>query len=301
MIRRPPRSTLFPYTTLFRSIGLGKEFLAERLLAAFRTRPSHRIATTKAGPKFHVQTDDLLQAYIYLFGFWEPNITDWVTRRLHQADVFIDVGANIGYFSVLASRLVKNDGHVVAIEASPEFTAIIGENLVLNKCTNVRFVNVAASDGAGRIPFYRPDPHNRANTTGILAGRELQPLFTIDSIALPDILTDEEITRTRLVKIDVEGLELSVVLGLIPKLAQMRSDAELIIEISPDLLAAQGHTPTDLVDLLGAYGFNAYRVFNDYQPSSYVRKSPCSPPRRWRAPVTELSDLVFSRLDVETL
>lgn len=67
-----------------------------------------------------MDTQDLIQRYLYLFGAWEPHLTGWLRRRLRPGDGFVDVGANIGVFSVLAARLVGESGRVVAIEASAD-------------------------------------------------------------------------------------------------------------------------------------------------------------------------------------
>lgn len=282
-------------------VSAGKPALARRLLAAFRSSPEAKNARTRQGARFRTVTDDVLQGYLYLFGIWEPNITHWVTRTLRPGDTFIDVGANIGYFTVLASRLVARHGHVVAIEASPDFTKAIRGNLALNNCGNVRLVNAAVSDRSGLVPFYQPSPYNRGNTTSVFTGAGMSPRFTIGSKPLPELLTEHELSRARLVKIDVEGSEYAVMRGLLPALSRMRDDAELIIEISPDLLTAQGETAGGLVGLLASYGFNAYRIANGYCIPDYLLRQPPSPPRRWRSPVTELSDFVFSRRDVDSL
>jgi hypothetical protein len=61
----------------------------------------------------HVFTVAFSVGYIYYFGVWEPNITRWIVRRLASGDMFIDVGANVGYYSLLASKLVGESGSVV--------------------------------------------------------------------------------------------------------------------------------------------------------------------------------------------
>jgi FkbM family methyltransferase len=224
-----------------------------------------------------------------------------VRRTLRSGDTFVDIGANVGYYSVLASGIVARHGHVIAIEACPDFAEAIRRNLILNNCTNVRVVNVAASDRSCLVPFYQPSRFNRGNTTSVCADPRESPRFTIGSKSLPDILTQDELQRARLLKIDVEGSELAVVRGLIPALPRMRYDAELIIEINPDLLAAQDGSADELVGLLACHGFNAYRIENGYCISDYLSREPPSVPRRWESPVTELSDFVFSRRDGASL
>jgi FkbM family methyltransferase len=279
----------------------GKAYLAGRLLGRYRSVPENQVVRTRSGHRFVLVTDDLLQGYLYLFGVWEPHLSDWVRRTLRPGDTFIDVGAYIGYYTVLAARVVGEGGQVVAIDAAPEYAATVEANLRLNGCANVRVVTSAVSDGTYPLPFYRPHQFNRGHTTSVPHRPASTPLFTTGSRPLPDLLTDTELRRARLLKVDVEGAEYAAVRGLAPALARMRADVELVVEINPDLLAQQGHSAAELVDLLLGYGFHAYRIPNDYCVSGYVPRRPPVPPRRWRWPVTELGDYVFSRRDLETL
>ncbi len=288
--------------TRYAPITLGKRYIVRRAIHASRKSPATRIVVTKRGVRLLVETDDLIQGYIYLFGVWEPNITDWIRRTLLPGDTFVDVGSNIGYYSTLAARLVGSAGSVVAIDASSHFSAVLQRNAELNACTNVRVVNVAASDRSQTgLPFYQPDPHNRGHTTGVRAGRHLPALFTAAVATLPEILTRRELEQARIIKIDVEGMEFATLLGMTPEFSRTRPDLELVVEISPDLLVAQGYSAESLIELLARYGFNVYRIMNDYAASSYLDKSPPSPPMRWTGAVTELGDFVFSRADAESL
>ena len=282
-------------------IPAGKPAMARWLLTSFRSLPQVKVARTRPGLRFHAEPDDLLQAYLYLFGVWEPNITAYVARTLRPGDTFVDVGANVGYFTLLASRLLGGAGHVVAIEASPEFTGALAANAKLNRCTNLRTVNVAAADRPALLEFFQPCRHNRGNTTSVQPAPTPRPLFSVEAAALPEILTPDELARARLVKIDVEGAESAVVRGLVPAMSRLRIDAELIVEINPDLLAMQGTSAAELVGLLAAHGFHAYSIANPYCVPDYVSRRPPAPPQRWTAPVTELSDFVFSRRDALSL
>lgn len=281
--------------------NLGKPTLAQKLVAHFRAEPETKLARTQSGQKFYADTGDLIQSYLYLFGVWEPNLTHWLSRTLEPGDTFVDVGANVGYYSVLASRLVGERGQVAAVEPAPEFAEAIRTNLELNGCRNVRLVNAAASDRPRRLDFYQPNRFNRGNTTSVLVDPELRPRFSRESDTLPELLTAREINHARLVKIDVEGAEYAVVRGLLPALPAMREDVELVVEINPELLTKQGHTAADLVAMLGEHGFHAYRMPNGYCISDYLPRRPPAPPQRWRSDITELSDYVFSRKVAEKL
>src|SRR5688572_13533841 len=57
--------------------------------------------TTKDGDRFRCQPPDLIQMYLWIFGVWEPDLTRFIRDRLKHGDAFVDVGANIGYYSII--------------------------------------------------------------------------------------------------------------------------------------------------------------------------------------------------------
>ncbi|MFI6933866.1 FkbM family methyltransferase [Streptomyces sp. NPDC050287] len=268
----------------------------------FRNRPVSATAESRFGAVFNVNTHDMIQRYLYLFGIWEPHLTHWIQGRLRPGDTFVDVGANIGYFSVLASRKVGDSGRVVAIEASTEFHMRLMENLRANECRNVRSVNSAVSHTTQKLTFYLEQATNLGATSIVRPARSPESHFEMTAEPLPAILTDDELGDARIIKIDVEGAEASVVEGLRPVLGRLRPDAELVIEVCPDRLREQGRHVDEIIDPLLHHGFHLYRLANDYGPHTYPRavRSPVVP-LRWRAPVTDNSDLVFSRVDAERL
>jgi len=81
--------------------------------------------TTEDGIHFRCRLPDLIPMPVYLFGTWETDLATFVRRRLRPGDTFVDVGANIGCISALASRLVGPRGTVVAIEPSPAIIAAL--------------------------------------------------------------------------------------------------------------------------------------------------------------------------------
>ncbi|MFJ9865194.1 FkbM family methyltransferase [Streptomyces sp. NPDC101165] len=244
----------------------------------------------------------MIQRYLYLFGVWEPHLTRWMQGRLRPGDTFVDVGANVGYFSVLASCQVGSTGRVVSIEASPRFHDVLAANLRANECGNVRSVNTAVSDTVERLTFYLENPANLGGTTVVRPAGATQPAFEMTARTLPEILTEEELRCARIIKIDVEGAEAAVVRGLAPALDRLGPDAELVIEVGPERLASQGRRVEEIIDPLLKHGFHLYRLANDYEPHSYppAMGNPVVPVR-WRRPVTDDCDLVFSRIDAEQL
>jgi FkbM family methyltransferase len=243
---------------------------------------------------------DIIQQYIYYFGVWEPHVTRFVSRHLSPGDTFVDVGANIGYYSLLASGRVGKTGTVVAIEASPKTFVDLLINLKLNGISNVRAVNVAASESEGTAKIYRGHEYNTGLTT-TLEGRGFDFECEVRAAPLSSILRPEELQGARLVKIDVEGAEWSVVAGMGSLIKEGRPDLETIIEINPQLLAHHGKTPDDLLKPFLDAGYHAYRLENDYSPLSYIPLPREKRPQRITPPIQETVDLVLSRRDSEYL
>jgi FkbM family methyltransferase len=243
---------------------------------------------------------EIIEQYIYYFGVWEPHITAWISRRLAPGDTFVDVGANIGYYSLLASRLVGASGTVVAIEPSPRTFSKLNANMTLNGLSNVRTVNLAASACDGIVQIFRGDEHSSGLTT-IIERKGFELECEVSAAPLSSILRPEEMRNTRLVKIDVEGAEWSVVAGMASLINKGRRDLEIIIEVDTDRLAHQGKTPDDLLRPFLTTGFYPYAVENDYSALSYIPLPPYKRPQRIKSPIRGLMDLVLSRQASEHL
>ncbi|KOT59000.1 FkbM family methyltransferase [Streptomyces rimosus subsp. rimosus] len=268
-----------------------------------RDHPRIRRARARFGATFVTDTQDLIQRYIYLFGVWEPHLTRWLERRLRPGDVFVDVGANIGYYSLLASRLVGEKGAVVALEASPDFHRVLLKQAAINGCGNVRAVNTAISDRDEMLTFVLASSHNMGANSIVPYAGEAESTFEVAAQPLSDVLSSGKIARARVIKIDVEGAEGSVVRGLVPLLDQLRPDVELAIEVTPQRMLELGDSADELLGALRANGFHMYRLQNDYAAGRYpaALRRASEVPIRWREPITDESELLFSRVDAEYL
>ena len=282
---------------------VGKASLAGRWLdLRLRDSPRRTVATTVDGARMVVDTRDVIQRWIYLFGVWEPHLTAWLRHRLAPGDTFIDVGANIGYYSLLASRLVGPDGTVVAIDASRAFTEQLTANAQLNGATNIRTIHAAVSDTARVLSFALASETNLGGTTIVPFTAPPQARFELSAVPLPMLLEPSEISAARVIKIDVEGAEGQVVRGMEPLLDQFRDDVEIVVEVNPKRIAKVGDCLEELFTTMDRHGFHAYRITNDYYACTYPRalKRPATPTRLHGSIDTE-TDLIFSRVDTNGL
>ncbi|AWN28589.1 FkbM family methyltransferase [Streptomyces sp. NEAU-S7GS2] len=284
--------------------SLGKAALATRYLNPWlRDHPRQRLVRTRFGAAMAVDTQDLIQRFVYLFGLWEPHMTHWLQRRLRPGDTYIDVGANVGYFSLLASQLVGEEGRVVAIEASPTFHARVLQHAEINGCNNLRTVNAAVADERKTVTLILASSSNMGAASIVPYGGPAESTLDVEAYPLPQVLDADDLAGARVIKIDVEGAEGAVIRGLAPVLDKLRPDAEITVEVTPERMEALGESPGELLTTMREHGFHVYRLPNSYAPGSYpaALRGPAAVPVRWRHPVIEESDLVFSRIDAETL
>jgi FkbM family methyltransferase len=251
------------------------------------------VARTVFGCRLRGDTQEVLQQHVYYFGVWEPNLTSWLRARLSPGDVFVDVGANVGYFTLLGSRIVGARGSVVAIEASPSIFDALRANVARNRATNVRAVNMVAARTSGtRTVYAGPRSHVGLSTVDPHAGWLAES--ETESASLPEIVGEQAWSQARLIKVDVEGAEDEVALGMAAALEGTHPDFELAVELHPP---AGGALFTTLRDA----GFHAYELEIDYSPLRY--RSGGTPPaaRRIERPPDYEVDVIFSRRDADAI
>ncbi len=290
------------------------EPLARRVLRRLPTRVLRRfvwdrikyrklraVVPTRFSVRLHCNTRDYIQRYIYYFGVWEPNITAWIAERLTPGDTFVDVGANVGYFSLLGAQRVGPIGRVVAVEASPTVFRELEANLALNGAPHVHAICAAATNVRKRLQIYAGGEDNCGGSTTIAGVAVTATGIYTEGVPLFELLSEEERASARLIKIDVEGAELDVLAGLHLERPGFRKDLELIVEIAPDRLAAQGQTPEQILSRMREHGFNAYTLENDYRARAYLHPAVPARPRRLRGKIGRMADVVFSRVEAEEL
>ena len=256
------------------------------------------------GALFTCRLPDLIQTYIWVFGEWEPDLTRFIAGRLADGDVFVDVGANVGYYSLLAAECVGPRGKVVAVEASPTVVEHLYRHVAANDAGDrIRVENKAASRTPGRLTMYAGPARNVGMTTTV-ESHGMHAESEVEALPLGSMLTAEEIAAIRLIKIDVEGAEPDVVTGMTSLITSMRADAEIVIELSPKWWRDQTLQPTDVLRPFTDAGFKIYEMRNSYYAWRYLWPNDVSDAVRVRRTLTKRVsrlDLVLSRTDAERL
>lgn len=265
-----------------------------------RRWPSSGVVRTVTDIRIVVDTNDYIQRFLYCFGVWEPNLTHWLRNTLRVGDVFIDVGAHIGYFSLLASGLVGASGRVVAIEPNPYAFDRMLTNLAINGFQNVETIRAAVStEVSGRKSMHVPNMGNTGRATSLPTRRRSRSAtykFDAAATTLPQVVGLETLQRAAVIKIDVEGDELEVLKSIGSIAETVPPSCCFVIEVSPTRLSRRGSSSRDVLQLLGDAGYTASHLDNDYSPTSYPAaiRNPAAPAALDSVPL-EQCDLVFTK------
>jgi len=146
----------------------------------------------------------------FIYGNWEPEVTKAMTEVVHEGDVAIDIGAHLGYYALILSKIVGPTGRVIAFEPMPENYQVLSENIEMNRCKNVQIKNMAVSNRSGRCEGIPPAKTNSG--TFSLITQESSNTIEVNATSLDEYLSNWN-RPINFIQMDVEGAEGMVVEG----------------------------------------------------------------------------------------
>ncbi|MNJ85642.1 cobalt-precorrin-6Y C(15)-methyltransferase [compost metagenome] len=197
--------------------------------------------------------DNGVELSLFETGTYEKGTIQLLEKYLKGGSAFLDIGANIGLMSVLASKYVGTNGIVYAVEANPKTVPILQVNIDLNVCKNVELIPVALSDTSGTALLFENWEVNRGGASLISQSNEEQGI-EVKMERLDDLF--DENTPIHLVKIDVEGFEPQVIRGGMNWF--QKQQPVFIIEVSEKREKEVGPSPAEVMELvqtIGEYSF----------------------------------------------
>ena len=192
---------------------------------------------------------------------WEWRQTRLIASMLSEGMVFVDVGAHIGLYTLLAASRVGARGRVYAFEPAPENFRVLQHNIAQNGFTNVAAEPMAVSRSRGRAAFTLSESDSASHTlaNSLHRGRSIEA----ETISLDEYFSQHE-DRIDLVKLDAEGAELSILEGMKQTLAG-NPNLILFTEIYPRAMEAFGSSPEEFLRKLSDLGF-ALVPFEESRP-----------------------------------
>jgi|GEM_PF-1358056 len=215
-----------------------------------------------------VVTDDQIGAYLRAGSPYEPEVTALFCRLLRPGDTVIDVGANVGWFTMLAAALVGPQGRVVAFEPGPDNVVKLKRNIIVNGFENVAVVAQPAGDQLGPVTFHLNADGNGGHSLwdpaefpGNEKSRANPRSIEIEATTLDQCVATAAL-QPRLIKLDTEGNEQRVLEGARELLAQSFPPF-VIAEMHEFGLAKMGDSQATLRGTMDALGYSTFLVFAD--------------------------------------
>ncbi len=207
---------------------------------------------------------------------FDPTLGKVFRTAIRPGHVVFDVGAHVGLYTVLFSRLVGESGKVFCFEPVGYNRARLQRNLQLNACTNVTVLDKGAGEKTGRVKFHRVKPESPNTGVGTILGsnyfhrhRDLYEETEIDLVAVDEIAESHDV-KVDFLKIDVEGYELHVLKGAQATLAHAPT---IVLEFLWSQLPHTGVSAEDYADyLLKDYEcFEIFPLFTGAPCPAYLR------------------------------
>lgn len=248
-------------SSFMRSVSLpfpGRGRLSQ-LLSLGATQEAIHSITLPGGLTFSMalQPRQFIDRCLHYSGVWEPMETRHFTALLGQGYTVLDIGANIGYYTLIASRLVGASGRVFAFEPGKQTFARLSRNVAINNLQNTYLNDCALGDQTCEVTFYHSPGNNSGSNSLFLlerSGSEAVRMTTLDSFILQN-----EIGHIDLVKMDVEGAEVKVLRGGMGLFS--RRDAPLLMtEVNPACLQAAGTSADELFSMLREFGYRISEI-----------------------------------------
>ncbi|RRR66561.1 MAG: FkbM family methyltransferase [Candidatus Viridilinea halotolerans] len=227
--------------------------IPRRFISILRSKP---ILLKLSHFKIYVQLND------WAVGMWlaakrtyEPHVTRAMTAYMRPGGVVVDIGANIGYYTLLAAALVGTTGKVIAFEPSTENQALLAQSINANNFHNVTVYPYAVSSQRGQVAFAMND------SNGAMCPNEpLSSARRVETVTLDSMLQDEPCIN--LIKMDIEGAEGLALAGM--QEIVRRHQPVIFSEFSPLALRnISGIEPEAYLDQLRALGYILSVVSHD--------------------------------------
>lgn len=236
------------------------------------------------GSKMYVNPKGLPQRFKKTFrpfvfqGVWEEMTTELFKKLVKEGDTVVDLGANMGYFSLLASRLVGEKGKVYAFEPEPVNYGLLVKNIELNGYDNIVPVPKAVSNVNGKVEFFiHSTDSGRHVIQDYNEKAENGNLIDAESVTLDEFFKDK--SPPDVIKMDIEGAELLALLGM-EKMIESSENLMIFTEFYPDLIKRAGFSVEDF----------AHKLLNEWHFSVEVLDDYAKHKKSWK--VESISDLV---------
>jgi len=209
---------------------------------------------------FNIEIHDAMGRKIYKRGSLHPEHTSFLSSLPFQAgDVILDIGANIGWYSMVLRNSIKQNITIFAFEPEPKNFDLLTKNIECNNMTGIHAVNKAVAEQSGRATLFLYSSKNSGRHSLLNVNPQTKMSIEVETVNIEDFLEKNKIDfdRIKLIKIDIEGYEVLALKGATTLLSKV---PYMFLEYSPSLMIKAGQDPAYFIQWLSEFGFNFYKV-----------------------------------------
>ena len=233
--------------------GISKFYPIKIIMKKFESNFKSDYAIVQGSKMFLDPGDSLDLSINGVYGELDTKI---IREEIHEGDIVIDVGANIGYYTLIFAQLVGSSGKVFAFEPESKNFEILKKNIEINNYPNIVAEQKIVSDKSGIVKLFIAEH-------GIVGHRINQQKSSQKFIEVESIILDNYIKKLNLdnkinfIKIDVEGSEPKVLEGA-KEIMQKSNQLKIFTEFNRESVKEYGVEPKEMIDLLYRNGFKIY-------------------------------------------
>lgn len=192
-----------------------------------------------------------------ILGIYEPLAVKHFQERIKPGDIVLDIGAHIGYYTLMAAKRVGNKGKVYAFEPNKDNLGLLNKNISINKYKNVVPVEKAVAKSSKKSKLFLNSLSSGMHSL-VKLGYTGTSSTVVDTVSLDDFFGKNP-PRVSVIKMDIEGGEYDAFEGM-TLLLQRSKHLTLFTEFSPFSIKKAKKSPRGFLNLLGNYGFKLYSI-----------------------------------------
>lgn len=201
----------------------------------------------------NLHLDDFIQQQIYLLGYYDEAGILFLKKHISPGSVFVDIGANVGCYTLIASKIVGQKGKVFAFEPSLRVHEQLTANIAMNAFQNIQVEKIALFNETSKLSLKLSSSANMGMSSVHAHDEETGEVEIVDAVKGDDYFLDKKIEKIDLLKMDIEGAELFALEGLQQTLRKYRP--LLILEMADEILEKAQIQKSDLIQFMKNCGY----------------------------------------------
>ena len=203
-----------------------------------------------------------------IFKIYEPNQSEIVKKYVHEGDIVIDIGAHVGYYTLLMAQLVGENGKVYSFEPDPVNFQLLKKSVEINGFENVVLIQKAVSNITDKVKLFLGDNNSAINRIYDATLGDAKESIDVESVTIDEYFKEND-ELVNFIKIDSEGSEVKIINGMKQFLSR-NQELVMMTEFFPFLIKKSGDEPNQYLKSLEKSGFSLYNIFDKNEKTNKI-------------------------------